>query len=340
MRTKIAIVGGGKGGTALLNLLVQLPEVEIIGIADKNPSAPGLAVARDRQLRIWDNPLELIQHEPTHLLIDVTGDPQMKSLIAQHKAPATEVLGGAASKLLWDLLQHQGQIESRLFQTEKLAGLGTLVSGIAHDINNPLYVIAGLAENILDEPDPAQVKDQVQHILQATKRISTICRDLTLYARRALPSGSVEVDINGQLDEALNIAQYAAELQDLEIVKDYASHPVVMAKPEEILQVFVNLLINAVHAMSKKGTLTIRSELQNGYVGAAISDTGCGIPLENRDKIFEAFFTTKPPGKGTGLGLYSVKTIVQKYGGRVLLDTEVGQGTTVRVEFPAGAHAG
>jgi len=122
-KTKIAILGGGRGGTAFLDLLSHLPEIEIVGIADKDPSAPGLARARELGTPVWDDIKSLIAHENVNLIVDVTGNPEMAQNIVTHKSAKAEVLGGAASKLLWNVAQYEAQMQIQLVQTEKVSSL-------------------------------------------------------------------------------------------------------------------------------------------------------------------------------------------------------------------------
>lgn len=337
--TKVAILGAGKGGTAIIDLLTQIPGVEIIGITDKDPGAPGLARGHALNIPVTDGVLDLITNPAVNLIIDVTGDPGMEQVVAAHKAPGVEMLGGEAAKLLWNLVQHQSTLQVQLFQAEKLAGIGTFAAGIAHDINNPLYLVLGLAEHLVEEQDPAIMRQHADKIVQAVKRTSALCQDLTHYVRRVTADDFVNVELNHKLDEALKIARYATILQDLSVVKEYAAGPVVKANPEEILHCFVNLMTNAIQAMEGKGTLTLGTRCEDGLARVRISDTGSGIPEEDLAKIFEPFFTTKPAGQGTGLGLYNVRCIVRKYQGRLSVESEVGKGTTFHLEFPMVEHA-
>ena len=144
------------------------------------------------------------------------------------------------------------------------------------------------------------------------------------------------MDLNTLLDEALNIARYAVSIKDITIEKQLVDAPVIQANQDEILQMLVNLLINAVHAMEGRwGTLSLHSSARNGMVSLKISDTGCGIPNHHLRNLFVPFFTTKPPGVGTGLGLYSAKTITEKYGGRICVESQVNEGTTFAIHFPS-----
>ncbi len=332
--TKVAIVGAGKGGTALLELLHQIPDVDIVGIADTNPHAPGLRRARDLNIQVSDQVPDLVGDHGVNLIMDVTGDPDMVETILSHKDPAAVVVNGATAKLLWNLIQHESKLEAELFHAEKLAGLGSFAAGIAHDINNPLQLILGLAENLAQEQDLTAVHEQAAEIIETVKRTSALCRDLTRYARRNVANDDTVVNVSGKLDEALRIARYAVMLQDMTIVKQYGSEVLVKGNPDELLHVFVNLITNAVQAMTEGGTLTLRTEHDHGTTIVTVMDTGCGIPRESLSKIFDPLYTTKPAGKGTGLGLYNVMSVVSKMHGHINVDSEVGKGSSFRIEFP------
>jgi two-component system, NtrC family, sensor kinase len=318
-----------------LELLHQIPEIEIVGIADKDPAAFGLKRARDLNVPVTDQVRDLVENHGVNLIMDVTGDPAMGPLIHAMKRPGSEVLSGAATRLLWNLVQHQSKLEAELFQADKLAGLGSFAAGIAHDMNNPLQLILGLAENLAEEQNLNEVHEQAREIIEAVKRTSAICRDLTSYARRNGAGEESFVNLNLKMDEALKIARYAVTLQDITVIKDYAEDATVIGNPDELLHVFVNLITNAVQAITDRGTLTLRTAVEpDGKIVASVSDTGCGIPKEAFSKIFEPLYTTKPPGKGTGLGLYNVMSVISKMEGHICVESDVGVGTTFRIEFP------
>jgi two-component system NtrC family sensor kinase len=339
--TKVAILGAGRGGRALLDLLHQLPSIEIVGVADRDPAAPGLQRARTLHIPVTTNVPDLIGNHGVQLIMDVTGNPEMETYLKAHKPPTADILSGSASRLLWKLVQHESKLEAELLQAEKLAGIGSFAAGIAHDINNPLQLILGLAESLAEERDLAAVHEQALDIIEAVKRTSAICRDLTRYSRRASPHEDVSVSINAKLDEALKIARYASSFHDIEMVKRYQPGAAVKGNPDELLHVFVNLITNAVHAMEQAGgTLTLETRVLGGQVDIRISDTGCGIAPEKIPEIFEPFFTTKAPGKGTGLGLYNVKTIVSKMHGQITVESKVDRGSTFTLTFPHAQPAG
>jgi two-component system, NtrC family, sensor kinase len=339
--TKVAILGAGRGGHALLDLLHRIPSIEVVGIADRDPGAPGLQRAREFHIPVTTDVSDLIGNHGASLIMDVTGDPEMETYLHAHRPPTADILSGSSSRLLWELVQHESKLEAELLQSEKLAGIGSFASGIAHDINNPLQLILGLAENLTEEQNLTAVHQQARDIIEAVKRTSAICRDLTHYSRRASSHEDVLVSVNGKLDEALKIARYASSFHDIEIIKHYQPGVMVTGNPDELLHVLVNLITNAVHAMEQAGgTLRLETIALDGQVNVRISDTGCGIAQEKIPQIFEPFFTTKAPGKGTGLGLYNVKTIINKMHGAITVDSQVEKGTTFTLRFPHGEPAG
>ncbi len=331
----VIVLGGGQGGTAILELFYQLPHIQIVGIADTNALAPGLQKAKQLHIPVFSNCEQLISQKNVDLIVDVTGNPEVSQQLRHLKNPATEILDGATAKLFWDIIGHEKQLEASLLQTEKLASIGTFVSSIAHDVNNPLHMILAHAESIAEDTCEPSIKESAQCIVEATKRISKICKGLTLYSRNPSPEKIEVVPVNTQLDEAWNIASFAANHQDIFIEKQYDDNSFIRANRDDILQVLVNLMINALHAMEGKGVLALGSQCQNQMVTLHITDTGSGIHEDHLPKLFLPFFTTKPAGVGTGLGLYSVKAITEKYMGQICVQSEVGKGTTFSLKFPA-----
>jgi two-component system NtrC family sensor kinase len=332
---KVAIIGAGRGGTALLDLLHQISSIEIVGVTDRDLHAPGIQRARSLRIPIMDRTEELLINHGVNLIMDVTGDPAMGRFIHEHKRPETDVLSGSASRVLWELVQHEANLQAELFHAEKLAGLGSFAAGIAHDINNPLQLIMGLAENLADEKDLDRIYSQAQEIVEAVRRTSAICRDLTQYARKTSARDDTLVPLNGRIDEALKIARHAAIFRKITVHKEYQEGVRVRGNPDELLHIFVNLITNAVHSMDDDGgTLTLTTQMSKSEVTVRITDTGCGIPPEMREKIFDPFFTTKAPGKGTGLGLYNVKNVITKMHGAIGVESRLDHGTTIMITFP------
>lgn len=331
---RVAIIGAGRGGTALLDVLHQIGTIEIAGITDKDPSAPGLQRAREINVTIYDRVDELIKSPGLDLVMDVTGDPTMGPALKEQLPASADLVSGQAARLLWTLVQHESTLQTGLLHAEKLAGIGSFAAGIAHDMNNPLQLILGLAENLTDETNLDTVHAQAREIIDAVKRTTAICRDLTSYSRRTSFRQDCLVNVNGKLDEALKIARYAVPLQYIDVRKLYQPDVVVKGNPDELLHVFVNLITNAVQAMEHHNTLTLETSAVAGTTQVRVSDTGCGMTPEVQRRIFEVFFTTKPPGKGTGLGLYNIKNVIHRMNGSIGVESHIGRGSTFTLTFP------
>jgi two-component system, NtrC family, sensor kinase len=337
---RVAIIGAGRGGTALLDALHQIGTIEVVGIADKNPTAPGLTRAQELAVPIYDQVSALMKNQEPSIVMDVTGDPTMESVLQEQVPSGTDIVNGQTSRLLWLLVQYETTLQTELLHAEKLAGIGSFAAGIAHDINNPLQLILGLSENLTEETDLESVHLQAKDIIEAVKRTTAICRDLTSYSRRTSLQQDSLISVNTKLDEALKIARYAVALQDIEIHKRYQPDVVAKGNPDQLLHVFVNLITNAVQAMEHQGILALETRTIDGGTQVRVSDTGSGIAPELLNRIFDPFFTTKPPGKGTGLGLYNIKNVIHHMHGTITVDSQVGRGSTFTLTFPGEASLG
>ncbi len=226
------------------------------------------------------------------------------------------------------------RVVEQLIQAEKVSAIGTMVSGIGHEINNPLYVIMGKAEAIRDEKDISECNEHARDIIKHAKHISAIVKNLSGYIRPASQHELVNTDVHERLDEAIAMAKRSMLDDRIEIRRNFAPVPNISAKPEEIQQVFFNVIRNGIQAMVGKGILGITTTLEGSQVCIRIQDTGTGIRAEHLGKIFDPFFTTKGPDEGEGLGMYIVQNIVNKYNGTITLESQEGKGTTVTIRFP------
>ena len=231
------------------------------------------------------------------------------------------------------LIERQ-QAQERLIHTEKLASLGTLVSGMAHEVSNPAQGILAMAQLIQDEDDQAKIREYAQDIVSYSKHIVTVARDFACYARPNGQEEMVAINLCERLGEAVKMVRRTPHYGQVEVVTQFQDVPRFRARRVEIDQVLVNLLSNAVQAMEGNGRLTLATRVEGEDVIAKISDTGSGIPESVLHKIYDPFFTTKEPGKGTGLGLSIVYQIVTKYGGSISAESEEGRGTTFTLRFP------
>jgi len=233
-----------------------------------------------------------------------------------------------------DVTEEQ-RLHEQLIQSEKLAGIGILASGVAHEINNPLTGIIGMAEASLEEEDISTIKSYLTDILNCGQRISEIVKGLRSYCRVAKQEEQNPIDMNEVLEESLKMVRLAVKTSSVEVVKKFQPIDKVVANLGEIQQVFTNLITNAFQVMDGKGgILTLCTRSLRDSVEVKVSDNGMGIPQKHLSQIFDPFFTTKKTGEGTGLGLNIVYRIVTKYGGTIDVESKEGSGTTFTLRFP------
>src|SRR5688572_23383107 len=226
------------------------------------------------------------------------------------------------------------RFNERLLQTEKLAAIGQLAAGIAHELNTPLASISGYAEELGEIVQGADGK-VVQYtgvIRSQTERCKAITQSLLNFARKS-DIRIQAVDVNSVLREAIDYLRFKKRATQLEIHTDLGDLPKVQADPGQLLQVFLSVLVNAADAIGGGGKIAVKSRAPKDVV-VTVADTGCGIPEENLKKVFEPFFTTKEPGEGTGLGLSLSYGIVKQLGGTIDLKSRVGEGTEVTIALP------
>lgn len=233
-----------------------------------------------------------------------------------------------------DIIRRNREMEASLSQHTKMASLGILSSGVAHEINNPLGVILGYAgylEGKMTEDDPNY--KYIHEIKRESKRCKKIVQDLLSYARTPRPSLE-PVDLNELLEQIADFAANHTDMRGVAIRTEFAPDlPKVLLDGDQMRQVAINLILNAGGAMPDGGTLTIRSEaVDPGHIRMVFSDSGCGIPAENLEKIFEPFYTTKE--RGTGLGLAITRQIIEHHRGEIRITSDQGAGTTVTVTLP------
>ncbi len=233
----------------------------------------------------------------------------------------------------------ESRLQDQLIQTEKLEGLGVLTSGIGHELNNPLLGILGLGEAIRDASDAAQMREHATAIIERAMHMAGIIRDFAGSTHPAAGESRRDVDINERLDHALKIVGLTDGVAGLVVHKHYHPVPVIRAAPDEIGQVFVSVITNAIQAMKGKGAINLTTEASRKTITVSIRDSGPGIPNAYLSKIFDPFFTTKAPGQGTGLGLTIARRLVMKYGGRIRVETVEGAGTAFILTFPASLPA-
>ncbi len=260
-------------------------------------------------------------------------------------------------------------MQAQIIQQEKMASIGQLAAGVAHEINNPMgfitsnltslgkyaerldSYIAALQQSLfacpqhqgLDELDKLRQKLKVDYIisdvnelinesLDGANRVRRIVQDLKSFSR-VDQAEETHANLNDCLETTINIAwnelKYIATLN-----RQFGEIPEIVCNPQQLNQVFLNLLVNAAQAMEQQGTITVRTWVEPGWVCVSVADTGKGIPEEVKKRIFEPFYTTKPAGKGTGLGLSISADIIHKHHGEIAVESELGKGTTFTVRLP------
>jgi signal transduction histidine kinase len=266
----------------------------------------------------------------------------------------------AAQRRLIDQLE---EAQNQLLQSEKLASIGQLAAGVAHEINNPVgfvnsnfgalerYVDSlfslidayGSAEHAAEAPAIRQridyefLKEDVAALFKESRdgleRVKRIVQDLRDFSRVDSSLEWQQANLHTCLDTTLSVATNEIK-HKADVVKDYGDIPEVQCLPSQLNQVFLNLMVNAAQAIAQHGTLTLATGAEEDWVWVAISDTGGGIAPEHQKRIFDPFFTTKPVGKGTGLGLSVSYNIIAKHNGRIEVESELGKGTTFRIWLP------
>ncbi len=239
--------------------------------------------------------------------------------------------------------QYRKQMEQQMIVTERLASLGTLSAGVAHEINNPLAIIRESAgwmrqlfardelKNIPRHEDFVKALDKVE---KSVERASRITHQLLGFVGKS-ESAVREVNLTELAEEALQLITHEVQNRDIQIVRQMEpSLDTIWSDAYQIRQVLLNLLTNAIHAVNSEGTITIAIEDAGDSQVITVSDTGHGIARENLDKIFEPFFSTKSPGQGTGLGLFVSRGIVEKLGGTVEVASKIGQGARFSIRLP------
>jgi signal transduction histidine kinase len=227
--------------------------------------------------------------------------------------------------------------QAQLLQAEKIASLGRLSAGVAHEINNPLAGILIYAELLQRElSSTGDGKEFVDEIINQTMRCQQIVTRLLEFSRQSLAERTY-LDLNSVIDRVVELILHQALFHNIQVIRNYDPDlPNIMGDPGQLQQVLTNLLINAADALKGQGTITITTHPNAKRDGVILtfSDSGPGIPADIRDKIFEPFFTTKPVGKGTGLGLSIVYGVIQRHGGTIDVGSRFGGGTTFTIRLP------
>ncbi len=229
----------------------------------------------------------------------------------------------------------RSKLEEQLRHADRLATIGQLAAGVAHELNEPLGNILGFAELIKKSPSlPSHLTEDVEKVIKASLHAREVIKKLMFFARQ-LPPQKKKVDLNQIVMDGLYFLESRCLRAGIEVIKRLSSQPLeITADPSQLHQVLVNLVVNAIQAMPNGGRLTIQTKRSKRYASLIIEDTGIGMSEEVKRQIFVPFFTTKEVGQGTGLGLPVVHGIVTAHGGQIKVESEVGGGSKFEVQFP------
>lgn len=256
-------------------------------------------------------------------------------------AVAEDITGIIEGKNAIDRLNEEKKMVQQLLIASKLASIGELAAGVAHEINNPLTAIMGFAQLLMEIEDlPQQVKQDLNKIYVQSERAAKIVQNLLTFSR----SYSLEkkiIDINELILKTLDMRSYEYKVNNIEVLTELASGPIFISADEnQLQQVILNILVNAEQAIISRrrmGIIRINTEIIDKKVRISIADNGPGIPDEIRDRIFDPFFTTKAVGVGTGLGLSVCHGIITKHGGTITAESVEGFGATFIIEIPVAS---
>jgi two-component system NtrC family sensor kinase len=261
----------------------------------------------------------------------------LQDIKIDHSPPEIDALLKAFNRMQAAIRERRRQHQEKLMRSDRLAMIGQLAAGVAHEINNPLASILLFSRLVAQQVPPnGRAKENLDRIEKETKRCHSIVQSLLDFSRQHEPT--VEpVDINSLLGSTLKLFESQYLFHNIQLVKNF--HPslrAIQADPSQLQQVFMNIVINAVDAMKGKGKLTIETgySSEDGLIEISISDTGCGIPAENIDRVFDPFFTTKGVGHGTGLGLSVSYGIIQRHNGDIAVTSSPGIGSTFTITLP------
>jgi PAS domain S-box-containing protein len=282
------------------------------------PQRQTLKTGKPATIEVYDSNLGIYVQESTSPIFDEKGKVAGSVHIAKN-------------------ITERKQMEEQLMLTDRLASIGELASGIAHELNNPLTSVIGFSQLLLEEDIPENLKEDLVTIYSEAQRASSIVKNLLTFARKHAPMRQLS-QVNSIIDDVLRLRAYEHKVNNIKVEKRFAPNlPEIMVDYFQMQQVFLNIIVNAESSMLQangKGKLVITTARVNNVIKATIADDGPGIAKENLRRVFDPFFTTKEVGKGTGLGLSICHGIVTEHGGRIYAESEISKGAAFAVELP------
>ncbi|HDP89953.1 MAG TPA: HAMP domain-containing histidine kinase, partial [Thioalkalivibrio sp.] len=260
-----------------------------------------------------------------------------KSEVEAPHTQSTLASGLGGSVILIEDLTELHVLEREVAHSDRLVSIGRLAAGVAHEIGNPLTCIDTLAQNLRYDNAPEDVEAAVDQVLEQTRRISNIVQSLVTFshAGSSREEDHVTVDLAACVDEAMHLVQLSRQGRAVSCINEIGPDPRVTGDARRLIQLFVNLLSNAIDASRPGGHVRVRAETLGESVRIEVEDEGSGIDHHLRDRIFDPFYTTKPAGKGTGLGLSVAYSIIQDHGGSIFVETPDTGGARFVIRLPA-----
>ncbi|UCB54584.1 MAG: PAS domain S-box protein, partial [Thiotrichales bacterium] len=270
-------------------------------------------------------------------IIDITKRKAIEERLHRHEEQLEKLVAERTQALL-DAQREKERVMEHLIQAEKMTAVGTLVSGIGHEINNPLYVLFATAEALANETNIDECRAYGDEILKQARSIRETVKNLSLYTRPGALHDLQRLDIATSIADAVHLAQRTLHGNEIEFRIDSIPDLEILAKSEEIQQVLFNIVRNAIQAIDGKGRIEISTVEDDAWVSVNIQDNGPGISDEHLTRIFDPFFTTKGPDQGEGLGLYIVRQIVTRYQGTIDAENAASGGTRFIIRFPVAGR--
>jgi signal transduction histidine kinase len=311
----------GMDGIGLLKAIKdKYPDIEVVLLTGQASIQDGVEGIKAGAFDYLTKPIEIEQLlEKIHLAYEKIVDRQEKRKEAEFRVKYLE------------------EVWTQIVQSEKLASLGRLAAGVAHEINNPLTGILLYGNMMLEKlEDNNPLKQHLKYVLEDAERCKEIVKNLLAYSRQNSPSKE-QFELNSLVQSSLSLIEDHKIFKNISLVKEPADYSIpIYADKNQLTQVVINLVMNAVDAMDDRRKLTVRTyrDEKSGMACLEVQDTGTGIPPELISKIFDPFFTTKMPGKGTGLGLSTIYGIVKENNGRISVKETSHEGTTFILELP------
>jgi signal transduction histidine kinase/CheY-like chemotaxis protein len=323
----------------LLQLFTSAPTVRVVAVVDPNPEAPGLALARAWGIPAIRSHLGIFAYAP-RIVVEATGLPEVLAELARAKPPDVELVGAQSARLFWELVIRRAQ-EAQKF--EKAETIRRMTGGVFHSLNNFFTAILGRATLLLRAMDlgqwtTAQLTEGLQIITRNVTRASEVLNRLRVLTRETGEQPVTRVDVIGLIREGIAltdplIREALLRSAAIEVREDLGDVPPVVGRASELLEVLVNLIVNAIEAMPEGGALTLAGSREGAAVVIRVEDTGLGIPDAVKAQLFTPFFTTK--AHGTGLGLSVSREILRRHGGDLDVLSVEGKGACFTVTLPA-----